>query len=183
MPTRKIVLQHLVDGGTRTFLDDGCTPEGEPNIARQQLMNALAKTVVERDGNRKPVLGDDGHPIEWPLFKLAEPPPPMPYNPHDKKEQACAAADRFDRERLRRDGKWDLPSPTWLEVSARYRAARTALHEQYSAAQLQTLQLDVGRGIQHLLSQIAPAIPSAPVAPPAPEKGGAHGKQAARPST
>lgn len=154
MPTRRVLLRHLTDGGIRSFIDDGCSIDGAPGVARQQLMNALAKTVKERDGNRQVVIGEDGFAVEWALFMLHEPPKPMPYNLADKAEAKCSRADRFDVDVLRRSGRWLLPDDRWLEASARHQGVRRGLHEQYDAAQVENMQINVGKGIQDLLSQV-----------------------------
>jgi hypothetical protein len=167
MPLRKIVLVHLTDGGTRTFIDDGCSKTGQPNVARQQLIRALSKRVIERGENGEPVVGANGRPITWPLFRLAGPPPAMQYNLTDPDQHACAEKDTLDAKHLCTEtNDWIVPSAAWLEASARLRGKRQQLQDEVDAAEIARAQANVGRDIQELMTFVRDRAPSA-----APKKG------------
>ena len=152
MPNRTILLVHLIDGGTRSFVDDGCTSEGEPNGRRQQLIVALAKVVPERNEAGEIVKTEDGFAKEWPLFKLAAAPAKLEYDMRDDQQRACASADRFDRTELRVDGNWRLATPAWLEAAARFRGERTKQTDEFNAMASKQLQNEAGKVLQDLFA-------------------------------
>ncbi len=152
MPNRTILLVHLVDGGTRSFVDDGCTAEGEPNGRRQQLMVALAKMVPERDETGAIIKTEDGFAVEWPLFKLAAAPPKLAYDLTDSQERLCAQADSFDRKELRVDAGWRTPTPAWLEAAGRFRAARATQAREFEAMANKQLQNEAGKVLGELFA-------------------------------
>lgn len=112
---RPVVLDHI-RGGTRTCWDDGCNAKGESNQGRQCIERALAKEILV-------VAKPGAEPSGVPVFRLHEPPKPMPYNLGDKRQAACARADKFDEKVLKQMGigekgekGWILPSAAWLKV-------------------------------------------------------------------
>lgn len=151
MPQRVIKLVHLIDGGIRSFIDDGCSKSGEPNNARQQLIIALEKLVLEKDENGNNVLDEDGIPREINVFRLAEQPPKMPYNLSRDDEAAIARRDDFDRKYLKRDGEWLRPSERWSEQSERFKAKRQDKHDEYGEKTRNAAQQEAGAVLSKLI--------------------------------
>jgi hypothetical protein len=146
MAQRKITVVHLVDGGHRHMLDDGCDQRGRSNQMRQHLERMLNKQILV-----------DGEPIN--VFRLAEPPPKMPYDMSDKKERQAAAADDFDRRVLMVDGQWRTPSARWLEISKKKRIERDRHENEMAARTESTKQQHVGELLTELLAAQKSAKP------------------------
>lgn len=127
MPRRYVRLLHLLDGQVREVADDGCDVNGRPTQTRQHLTHMLRRRIPMLDARGERVIADDGNPLMVPVFRLAEPPPPVPYRQTDEKEKVCQAKDQFDRDHLMDEmGRWRTPSKEWLAESKRRQAARRA---------------------------------------------------------
>lgn len=188
MPQRVIKLRHLVDGGIRSFIDDGCSKTGEPNNARQQLIIALEKVVYEKDELGQNVVDEDGIPVEVNVFRLAEPPPKMPYNLSRDDEAAIARRDDFDRKYLKRDGQWLTASERWSNVSERFKKERQAKQDEQDEKTKQAAQQEAGQILGKLLAQGQKASSSSgqspssdPSPPPPPGSVAASGAQGTGP--
>jgi hypothetical protein len=162
LPTRWIKLQKLTDGNVHSMLDDGCGKSGEPNVARQQLIQMLEKTIVEKDDHGQVVFDEDGRPLELNLYRLAETPPKMNYDLNDEDQAALARADDFDRKYLKHDGEWLRPSDRWKTASAKFKAARDQKHEEAQERAKEQMQQEAGRVLSDLLALAKQNPASAP---------------------
>lgn len=151
MPSRFIKLLKLTDGNVHTFEDDGCSPTGEPNGLRQQLIQALAKTVIEKDERGQTVVDDESVPRELGLYRLAEIPARMRWDDRDEKQIQCARNDHFDRDLLKRDGDWIEPSPRWLRAHEVFKDKRAELHADAEQRASDLTNQEAGRALGALL--------------------------------
>lgn len=159
---RVIELVHL-DGSIRTSRDDGCNAQGKPNQLRQHIIAMLRKRttipVLDSEGNMVNVVKDeDGRPLGVPVFRLAKPPQPFPYDRMPERIRGnLQAADTFDRDVLRNSdgGGWLTPSDLWRSFSKTWctykgKAAREAT-EKYE----QATRNRAGEALEDLMVQLA----------------------------
>lgn len=148
MPTRKIKLKHL-DGSTRTCIDDGCDVEGQPNVARQQLLNLLAKRIPDPDEQGQPVIIGGRFERRVAVCVLDEVPGPLIYGPSSK-EQQCAMADRLDETLV----AMHSPTEAWSAAQARYLAKRAKRDEAGAKLAEEATMNSVAVSMRELVSHI-----------------------------